>query len=407
MSTAALVRLRVPKPHAAQQTILPEMRRFNVVNCGRRWGKTVLGQNRLIPIAVDMGMPCAWFAPTYKYLYEVWDFFRDTLRPITARANKTEQRIELITGGVIEFWSLKDNPDAGRSRRYKRVIVDEAAKVPNLEKVWHEAIRPTLSDYVGDADMYSTPKGMNFFAHAYALGQDPLEREWRSWTRPTRTNPYIRPSEIEDAKHGLPERVYQQEYLAEFIEDAGGVFRGVSACVDKSRTNADAPSEDERYRLGVDLARVEDFTVLTVLDPRGRQVYHERFNQISWERQCEAISRVSTRYNDARVYLDSTGVGDPIYERLRKAGVHVTPYVFTNTSKEALIDNLAMLIESGGVRLMDIPTQTTELQAYQYELTASRNVRMNAPEGLHDDCVISLALAAWGMATKRKFSVTY
>jgi hypothetical protein len=76
-------------------------------------------------------------------------------------------------------------------------------------------------------------------------------------------------------------------------------------------------------------------------------------------------------------------------------------YQFTNASKEALIDNLAMRIEAGTVRLMDVPAQTNELLAYQYELTPSRNVRMNAPQGMHDDCVIALGLAVWGLTKPR------
>ena len=96
--------------------------------------------------------------------------------------------------------------------------------------------------------------------------------------------------------------------------------------------------------------------------------------------------------------MDSTGVGDPIYERLRDAGLRVYSYQFTNTSKEHLIDSLAMQLEQGKLRLMDIPDQENELLAFEYELTPSRNVRMSAPEGMHDDCVISVALAAWGVA---------
>jgi hypothetical protein len=373
------------------------MRRFNAVACGRRFGKTVLGQNRLIPPALE-GYPVGWFAPSYKYLYEVWDFFARTLRPVTERLNKTEQRIELVTGGVVEFWSLKDNPDAGRSRRYQRVVVDEAAKVANLERAWNEAISPTLTDFKGGADFYSTPKGHDFFWRAYTWGQDPAEPEWASWQMPTTANPYIDPAEVEAARLRLPERAFEQEFLARFLESGGGVFRGVPEAVDRGRAKLEAARPGATVTLGCDLARVEDFTVICGLDGTGRQVYFERFNQISWDRQVAAIKRASDAYNRASVVLDTTGIGDPIYERLRQAGVPVVPYQFTNASKEALIDNLAMRIEAGRLRLLDIPAQTNELLAYQYELTPSRNVRMNAPEGMHDDCVIALALAAWGLS---------
>ena len=391
--------ITLPRPHPGQRTVLNEARRFNAVACGRRWGKTKLGINRLIGPALEGG-PVGWFSPTYKMLAEVWRETRELLLPVTQRVSTQEHRLELITGGVVDMWSL-DSADSTRGRKYRRVVVDEAAMVPNLTDAWNAAIRPTLTDYIGDAWFLSTPKGQNFFWQLFNQGQDDLYPDFGSWQMPTSGNPIISPGEIEDARRALPERVFQQEFLALFLEESGGVFRGVSEVIDKGRNQNEAPRPGESYSLGVDLARVEDFTVLDVFDSRRRQVYHERFNQISWERQIASITKTAQDYN-ARVWLDSTGVGDPIFEQLRKAGLHVTGYTFTNASKEALIDALALGIEQGETRLMDLPAQTAELQAYQYELTPSRNIRMNAPEGMHDDCVIGLALAYWGQANKRE-----
>ena len=342
------------------------------------------------------GKPVAWFAPNFKYLSEAWRDFSRYLAPVITRSSQTERRIELVGGGSIEFWSLED-PDSGRSRKYQRVCIDEAAKARHLEAAWTGAIRATLADYQGDADFYSTPRGHDFFWKSYTRGLDPEQHEWACWQFPTASNPFINSGEIEAARQQLPERVFRQEYLAEFLDDAGGVFRGIREAVDVGRVENEPAAAPGRtgYTLGVDLAKVEDFTVLTVVDSDLKQVYHERFNQISWERQIASITRVATAFK-ADIVIDSTGVGDPIFERLRTAGLPIIPYSFTNASKEALINNLAMRIEQGQIRLMDIDTQTNELIAYQYELTPSRNVRMNAPEGMHDDCVISLALAAWG-----------
>jgi hypothetical protein len=392
--------ISLPCPHPGQRAILPKMRRFNVLSCGRRFGKTKLGICRLVPPALE-GYPVGWFAPSYKYLHEVWDEFVTRLAPVTARVSKQEQRISLTTGGVVEFWSLKDNPDAGRSRRYKRVAVDEAAKVANLEKAYHEAIRPTLADFRGEADFYSTPKGHDFFWRAFEWGQSPDHAEWISFQLPTSANPYIPPDEIEAARRDLPERIFEQEFLATFLDDGGGVFRGVRESIDAGRKINEPPKDGMNYSAGVDLARIEDFTVIDVVDATGKQVHHERFNRISWERQVAAIAATAKRFK-CPVHLDSTGIGDPIHEDIRKAGVSVRPYLFTNASKESLIDNLAIRIERGQARLMDLPTQTAELLAYQYELTPSRNVRMNAPEGMHDDCVIGLALAYWGLGKPDK-----
>lgn len=394
------IRLTLPRPHRGQIEVLRSTARYRIHACGRRWGKTTIGVNRLAEPALA-GFPVGWFAPTYKLLLAAWEDFRRILKPVTTASNQTDRQIHLVGGGRIDFWTM-DDPDAGRSRKYKRVAVDEAAKARHLETVWQAAIRPTLADFKGDADFYSTPKGRDFFWKLWTRGTDPLQPDYESWQLPTVQNPWIDPAEVSDARRELPDRVFRQEFLAEFLEDAGGVFRNVTDAIDRGRTAPEPARAVGSYALGVDLARLEDFTVLCVVDNTGRQVYFERFNQISWERQIAAIRDAAERYR-ATVFVDSTGVGDPIFERLRDAGLRVEPYVFTVASKNPLIDGLAMALERGALRLMDIPEQEAELTAYEYVMTKARNWRTSAPEGMHDDCVIALALAVYGSTEVKAF----
>jgi len=379
-----------------------EARRWNILACGRRWGKTTLDEELLIdPMA--QGYPVAYFAPTYKLLSNTWREIKRTLAPVTKDKSETEHRIEIITGGVLDCWSLElDRPGVGR--KYKRVVVDEAGMAPKLEEQWYEAIRPTLTDLEGDGFFSGTPKGRNFFWRLHNRGMDEAELDYAAWRFPSASNPFLPPAEIETARKDMPDRAFRQEYLAEFIEDGGGVFRLVLEAVDKDRTANEEPSSERQYYLGVDLARVEDFTVLSVLDDRGRQVYFERFKEISWERQIGAITQTAERYQP-RVIVDSTGVGDPIFERLRQAGLLVEGFQISVQSKERLIDGLAMAIEQGRLRLMNVPTQTNELQAYQYEVTRTGHVMMNAPSGMHDDTVIGLALATTGIRRTSRLEI--
>lgn len=150
------IQLTLNKPHKAQRQVLSEAKRFNVLDCGRRWGKSALAQNLLSETALD-GFPAGYFAPTYKLLEGTFREMFKTLEPVISRKHDN-QRIELITGGEIEFWSL-DNPQAGRSRKYKRAIIDEAAFVKELWEAWTKAVRATLTDLKGDAWFMSTPKG--------------------------------------------------------------------------------------------------------------------------------------------------------------------------------------------------------------------------------------------------------
>lgn len=384
----------LPRLHAGQREVRDHPARFKVLACGRRWGKTRLGSALCIASALRGGRAW-WVAPSYKVAAVGWRGIKHLGSQIPGAALREGDRIlTLPTGGTVQVRSA-DEPDSLRGDGLNYLVMDECAFI--TEAAWTEALRPALSDRRGHAMFISTPKGMNWFWRLWVRGQEG-DPSWQSWQFPTQSNPFIDPAEIEDARSLLPERIHDQEYLARFLEEAGGVFRGVREAIDAGRKDAEAPVSGRRYHLGVDLARVEDFTVLCVLDEGGRQVYFERFNQISWERQIERVVDVAGRYNKARTFLDSTGVGDPIFEALRKRGVDVAGFQFTNQNKEQLIDDLAMGIERGDRRLMDLPTQTNELFAYQYELTPSRNVRMNAPEGMHDDCVIALALAGWGLS---------
>jgi phage terminase large subunit-like protein len=132
------------RPHRAQLEVLASAKRFNVLMCGRRWGKTELIKEVLIKPALA-GYPTGYFTPSYKLLIEVWDGVLWALGNTVLRSNATERRVELKTGGVIEMWTL-DDPDAGRSRKYKAVVIDEAQKIDNLLSKWRLAIRPTLLD---------------------------------------------------------------------------------------------------------------------------------------------------------------------------------------------------------------------------------------------------------------------
>jgi predicted phage terminase large subunit-like protein len=208
--------------HPAQQRVKAEAKRWNVLAMGRRFGKTTLGIDLAVGPALE-GYPVGWFNPTYKLLSEAWRELKRTLEPVTRHRSETEHRIELITGGIVEAWTLED-PMAGRGRKYKRIIVDEAAMSRNLEEAWEQAIRPTLTDYAGDGWFLSTPKGFNYFHTLYARGLSPDHPDYAAWQMPSSTNPYLPPSELELARMELPDRVYRQEYEASFVDDATMIF---------------------------------------------------------------------------------------------------------------------------------------------------------------------------------------
>lgn len=389
--------LLLQEPHPAQATILSEAARFNVVDCGRRWGKNILLRDRLIPVALA-GHPAAWFAPTYKMLADDWRELKNTLAPVILEKLEVEHRITLLGGGAIDMWSL-DQPDAARGRRYKHVAINEAAQVAHLQYAWEQVIRPTLTDYIGDAWFGSTPRGHNYFWKLWMRGQDRAAHpDWRSWKYPTSTNPFIAATEIAQAEGELPQRVFAQEYLAEFVEDAGGLFRNVDAAITAPATAH--PSEHKGHggiALGVDWGKHEDFTVIAGVCRCQTQVTFDRFNKIDYALQRQRLAAIADRWKPDVIWAESNAMGEPIIEELRRSGLPVRAFATTAVSKPPLIEALALAIERGELKLQPHDIQTAELKAIEITTMPSGHVRYAAPEGFHDDSVIALALAWRGI----------
>ena len=217
--------------HSSQEDVKKQASRFNVVVCGRRWGKTHLGQDIACVAAAQDRKRVGWFAPNYKYLAETFRWIRMRLESVVISANASEYRIELMGGGTIEFWTL-ENPDAGRSRMYDVVIIDEAGLVLELADRWREAIRATLLDRSGVAWFLGTPKPprsiqlKNYAFYQFYLRGLTGEDDWQSFHLPSGTNPYLRKCEIAAMRKepGMTKRIARQEIDADFLSEATGAI---------------------------------------------------------------------------------------------------------------------------------------------------------------------------------------
>lgn len=403
------VEVRLPRRHPGQARLQADAARFKVVMCGRRWGKTKDGC-RWIAEGALAGELCGWFAPEYKVLGDAWRELLAWLGPVVRSKNEQDKRIELVTGGVIECWTL-DNPDAGRSRKYHRAVVDEAGLVADLLTRWRQAIRPTLVDYQGAARFYGTPKGRRSgFVALFARGLDAEDPEWSSHRAPTLENPYIPAAEIEAARKDLTPEEFAQEFEAIPMDDGANPF-GLDRIADAvlrpgARAWPDVGpgglSAEPAVVYGCDLARALDYTVLVGLDAWGRVCHLSRW-QAPWATTVQRVLQ-TTKAADGRavpVVTDATGVGDAITADLSLQGALVTPYVFSQPSKTRLMQRLITAFQAGTVTLPGAPgTPTaawlrTELESFEFTFTAS-GVKYEAPPGLHDDGVMALGLAWYG-----------
>jgi hypothetical protein len=344
--------------------------------CGRRFGKSELSQVEIISEALK-GNNVAYITPTYKLAKT---FFEKLVKVIPFENNKSDLIIYFANGGTVEFFT-GERLDNLRGRKFHMVVVDEASFIPNLEDGWLNSIRPTLTDYKGKALFLSTPKGKNYFHSLYLKGLA-SENDWKSFKFSTYDNPYIDKGEVEDAKMQLPNAVFEQEYMANPMENAANPFGNthINACIKPLSNNI--PSF-----YGIDLAKSFDYTVIIGLDHNGHVCHFQRF-QKDWKQTKETILTLD---RSKPVFIDSTGVGDAITEDLQKHFNSMTGFKYTSSSKQQLMELLASTIHKGEVGFPDGMIKE-ELDVFEYQYT-STGVRYNAPLGFHDDCVNALALA--------------
>ena len=346
--------------------------------------------------AILQRKPVAWFSPTYRTLDDSWRALRETLEPVTVRVSDSAHRAEIIGGGVLECWSL-DSPDAGRGRNYASVVIDEAALVSELEHAWQQSIRPMLTHWSGEAWFLSTPRGMaNYFHTLYQRGMDPTQEDWAAWRMPTSSNPFVPPGEVEIARRELTDLAFAQEYLAEFVSWVGAVFRGI----------ADAAARpimlEAATTIGVDWGRTGDMTVFVALTQRGHVVGLDRFTGIEYAVQ-RARLRAFWEQHGRRAWIiaETNSMGGPVVEQLQRDGFPVVGFWTSGPSKAAVIETLALAFERGQIAIPPDPVLMGELQAFEGKPT-STGMRYGAPSGVHDDCVMALAMAYAGLVMPHK-----
>ncbi len=313
-------------------------------------------------------------------------------KEIIEKKNEVEMFIKLKNGSI---WMLggTDDTTGWLGTNTIDVVFDEYSYMK--EKIWTKTIRPILTENRGTATFIFTLQGRNHGWKLLQYAQQHKGARWEGWILNVNDTKCISQEELDEARKDMPDDLFRQEFLCEAIDDAGAVFRRI----DNNITDKELEILNGKFfQLGVDLAKYQDWTVLTPFDlhtfKAGKQ---DRFNQIDWNLQKAKIEATALRFNRAKIIIDSTGVGDPIYEDLRNKGLNIESYRFTEISRKQLLENLAILLEQDKIKIPNDAILINELKSFQYQLSERGKIKMVCPEGLHDDCVMSLALAVWGI----------
>lgn len=341
-------------------------------------------------------------APDYGLTEKVFNYLLNNIVKIFPEgsfkvSSKAGMSIRFSNGTIVECKSA-DNSVSLLGDELDLLIIDEAAVLnPNI---YERYLFATTAMRKGTTIFISTPVKKNWFFRKYKEVQE--REDGFVWNTPSSINPHLPREEIERAKQILPADVFKQEYEAQFLDAGQGVFRGFMDCV--LQDCYEEPIGTHRYIMGVDLAKVNDFTVITIIDKQThRVVYWDRFNGIEWNLIIERIKSAAKKYNNAKIIIDSTGLGNPITETLKRQGLKVEDFKFSSKSKKDLVDKLSIFLEYQSVFIPDEPILLDELDCFACDMTESGVLKYSAPSGKKDDSVMSLGLAVWELQD-RNFS---
>jgi phage FluMu gp28-like protein len=376
-----------------QRKILDSPARYTVTAASTKTGKTA---SHIIwafeqALKLKANQRVWWVAPVYNQAEIAFNRMRNqvTVKDFF-KVNETKLRLTMPTGAIIEFKSA-EKPDNLYGDDVYAAVFDEFTRA--REDAWF-ALRSTLTKTKGKCKFIGNVKGKKNWGYKLSerarMGEQDYEfHKITAWDAVAAG--ILEEKEVLQAQRDLPPHIFSELYLAEPTEDGSNPFglSFIQQCVKPQ-------SKKQPQWFGIDLAKYTDWTVIIGLDEDLNVCHFERF-QMDWAQTEQHIIKVVQRTPAA---IDSTGVGDPVVEKIQRSCPKVLGVKFTSTNKQQMMEQLTGDVHSG---LIGFPEGiiADEMRNFEFEYTAT-GMKYSAPSGLHDDAVCALALARYCSIKNRK-----
>jgi len=377
--------------HKYQKEIHKNLKRFSVLVCHRRFGKTYLAINTLIDAAVRTkrdNLRFGYVAPYQKQAKQVaWDYLkRFTLNIPGTKANESESAIDFPNGARIRLYG-SDNGESMRGLYFDGVVMDEVADM--RPETWSEIIRPALTDvhHKGWCLFIGTPKGLNQFYDLYQYAQK--DDTWYAGMYRVDEIDVLDDEEVQMARNTMAENQYRREFLCDFsasMDNALITIDKVSDAAAKKMTDADIIGSARI--LGVDVARFgSDRSVIQ--KRQGLAAFEPKiFDDIDNMTLAGMVAQTINEWQPDAVFIDS-GRGEGVIDRLRQLGYFVTEVNFGgkalnptyNNKRSEMWDNIRIWLDDGGA----LPNNTdlkTDLCVPLYKFDNSNRMQLESKDDI-------------------------
>ena len=395
------------KPYLHQADVINELKdargtgKIVSVNSSRQKGKSYMISNLLLYFAINFAKTNNYcVSPTLKQSKAIYRVIMDAIinTGIVKTKNATDLTITLINGSTINFKSAEQR-DALRGFTADFLCIDEAAFIPDeifyLILPWTDAKKAPIL-------MTSTPfvKGgffFNYFNYGLEHSHNTVTINWSDPKYKESIEKILPPDKLEEYREVLPSNVFKTEYLGEFLDDDGAVFVGLKDILCDTAITA-----TDRLYVGLDFSNQgeNDYTVISIFNDKGNQVYLKYFNNTSPLGQIVKIVKelepLADQIDVISCELNSIGTPytDLIKEKSQILEDKVEGFQTSNTSKNAIVLNMQTAIENKNVTLLPDDKEIREFGYFTATYNPkTRNVSYAAPQGLNDDTVMATLIA--------------
>ena len=367
---------------------------IDIVCASRQTGKTILGSNQIIKWALAKeNVVIMWVSPTNSQTVKVYKSIVAALgdAPFVSSYKQTQgdTEIKFTNGSVIKFKSAAAE-DNLRGETVHYMVLDEAAFIK--EDTFLEILLPMLNVAGRKLLIISTPKGRSNWFHKYYVKGVNGSKGFKSHRFNCYQNPFANPAIIQIAKENMPELIFKQEYLAEFVEGAAIIENIAELCIRKMQLT---PKLGKKYYAGIDLALKNDYTVFSVVDEDGNLVFFDRFNKVTAPELKERLVKLIKLWNPENTLIETNNMGGVIFDDLKYLYEikKLEGWNTSHTSKNEIINHLINAFSGKTMTLPDDDILKAELETFEMDITSSGKVKFAAASGFHDDIILSLAIA--------------
>jgi len=397
--------------HPQQSKIASDRHRFRVVNCGRRFGKTILAVEEMIGVAIaGKDRRVVYYAPTRDDARDiVWGHLLKRCEPIITYKNDSRLEIKVKTqdGGesliTLYGWESVQERGKGRGLSNNFIVADEVAQYRNFWVGWDEVLSPTLIDTKGSALFISTPKGFNHFYDLY--NKEVKDKDYASFHFTSYDNPHLPQDELERERKSKTEDRFAQEYMADFRKTEGLVYKEF----ERSRHLIHGELKDHmkgynKIFAGVDFGFTNPCAVLTIYKDNDSKYFVEKEYYQRGNTDAQIADYVmSQSYNV--VYPDPESASG--IEELKRKGVNIREVIKNKDSIRNGINQVRELFKSNRLFIHDsCYNLVSELETYSYPDKRPDHNEEENPIKENDHALDALRYAIMMEETKPMFTGT-